>query len=111
MSSADSRVNSPKIAPPIAKWIFAATVVASLGSRRGYTRAGGAGPDRAPAGAGAANWRRRDSSGRGRPGPKAGMLPGGVIDPIAFEVVRNALGAAAEEMALALRRSAYSTNI
>jgi N-methylhydantoinase B len=34
-----------------------------------------------------------------------------VIDPIAFEVVRNALGAAAEEMALALRRSAYSTNI
>ena len=33
------------------------------------------------------------------------------MDPIAFEVVRNALGAAAEEMALSLRRSAYSTNI
>jgi N-methylhydantoinase B len=33
------------------------------------------------------------------------------LDPITFEVVRNGLGAAAEEMALALRRSAYSTNI
>src|SRR5262249_31554281 len=36
---------------------------------------------------------------------------GPVIDPITFEVVRNALLAASEEMALALRRSAYSTNI
>lgn len=33
------------------------------------------------------------------------------IDPITFEVVRNALTAATDEMALALRRSAYSTNI
>jgi N-methylhydantoinase B len=33
------------------------------------------------------------------------------IDPITFEVIRNALVAATDEMALALRRSAYSTNI
>src|SRR6201997_1817882 len=33
------------------------------------------------------------------------------MDPIRFEVVRNAVAAATEEMALALRRSAYSTNI
>lgn len=33
------------------------------------------------------------------------------VDPIRFEVIRNALVAAAEEMAAALRRSAYSTNI
>jgi N-methylhydantoinase B len=33
------------------------------------------------------------------------------LDPVTFEVVRNALGAATEEMALALRRSAYSTNV
>jgi len=33
------------------------------------------------------------------------------IDPIKFEVIRNALLAATEEMAAALRRSAYSTNI
>jgi N-methylhydantoinase B len=33
------------------------------------------------------------------------------IDPVAFEVIRNALNEATEEMALALRRSAYSTNI
>ena len=32
-------------------------------------------------------------------------------DPVQFEVMRNALGEATEEMALALRRSAYSTNI
>lgn len=36
---------------------------------------------------------------------------GTVADPIRFEVVRNALVFAAEEMAVALRRSAYSTNI
>ena len=36
-------------------------------------------------------------------------LPG--IDPIAFEVIRNALVAATDEMVLTLRRSAYSTNI
>ena len=33
------------------------------------------------------------------------------IDPIKFEVIRNALLAATEEMTVALRRSAYSTNI
>ena len=33
------------------------------------------------------------------------------IDPIRFEVIRNALVEATEEMATALRRSAYSTNI
>ena len=33
------------------------------------------------------------------------------IDPIQFEVIRNALLEATEEMAIALRRSAYSTNI
>src|SRR3954467_1151979 len=33
------------------------------------------------------------------------------IDAIAFEVIRNALVAATDEMVLALRRSAYSTNI
>ena len=35
----------------------------------------------------------------------------GVIDPITFEVIRNALVAATDEMVLALKRSAYSTNI
>jgi len=33
------------------------------------------------------------------------------LDPISFEVIRNALVAATDEMALALKRSAYSTNI
>src|SRR5690242_17967118 len=33
------------------------------------------------------------------------------VDAIAFEVIRNALVAATDEMALALKRSAYSTNI
>ncbi|MBI3979952.1 MAG: hydantoinase B/oxoprolinase family protein [Chloroflexi bacterium] len=33
------------------------------------------------------------------------------VDPIKFEVIRNALVEATEEMAAALRRSAYSTNI
>jgi len=33
------------------------------------------------------------------------------IDPIKFEVIRNGLVEATEEMAVALRRSAYSTNI
>jgi N-methylhydantoinase B len=33
------------------------------------------------------------------------------VDPIRFEVIRNALVAATDEMALALKRSAYSTNI
>lgn len=34
-----------------------------------------------------------------------------LIDPIQFEVTRNALVEAADEMAIAMRRSAYSTNI
>src|SRR3954452_7503499 len=33
------------------------------------------------------------------------------LDAIAFEVIRNAMVAATDEMVLALRRSAYSTNI
>jgi N-methylhydantoinase B len=33
------------------------------------------------------------------------------VDPVTFEVIRNALVAATDEMVLALRRSAYSTNI
>jgi N-methylhydantoinase B len=33
------------------------------------------------------------------------------VDPISFEVIRNALVAATDEMVLSLRRSAYSTNI
>ena len=33
------------------------------------------------------------------------------IDPIKFEVIRNSLVEATEEMAVALRRSAYSTNV
>ena len=38
-------------------------------------------------------------------------MPGGSVDPITFEVIRNALVAATDEMVLALKRSAYSTNI
>src|SRR5919202_5294909 len=38
--------------------------------------------------------------------------PGGLtMDPITFEVLRNAFEAAADEMGLALRKAAYSTNI
>jgi N-methylhydantoinase B len=33
------------------------------------------------------------------------------VDPVSFEVIRNALVAATDEMALSLKRSAYSTNI
>jgi N-methylhydantoinase B len=33
------------------------------------------------------------------------------VDPVKFEVIRNALSEATEEMAVALRHSAYSTNI
>lgn len=36
---------------------------------------------------------------------------GARLDPIRFEVIRNALQAATEEMTVTLRRSAYSTNI
>ena len=39
------------------------------------------------------------------------MTTAGAFDPITFEVVRHALTEATEEMAVALRRSAYSTNI
>ena len=39
------------------------------------------------------------------------MEPRPKFDPIRFEVIRNALVEATEEMASALRRSAYSTNI
>ncbi len=39
------------------------------------------------------------------------MQPQSRIDPVKFEVIRNALVEATEEMAIALRRSAYSTNI
>ncbi len=38
-------------------------------------------------------------------------MSGTTIDPIRFEVIRNALVAATDEMALSLRRTAYSTNI
>ncbi len=40
----------------------------------------------------------------------AAARPSG-FDPISFEVIRNALVAATDEMVLALKRSAYSTNI
>jgi N-methylhydantoinase B len=39
------------------------------------------------------------------------MPEGSAIDPIKFEVIRNALVEATEEMAITLRRCAYSTNI
>src|SRR5689334_13366856 len=35
----------------------------------------------------------------------------GLLDPIKFEVIKNALQATVEEMSVALARSAYSTNI
>jgi N-methylhydantoinase B len=38
-------------------------------------------------------------------------VPGRSVDPIRFEVVRNALLFATEEMSVTLRRTAYSTNI
>ena len=38
-------------------------------------------------------------------------MPTRAFDPIRFEVIRNALTQATEEMAAALRRSAYSTNV
>jgi N-methylhydantoinase B len=48
-----------------------------------------------------------------RPAPRAGRAPGWRrgIDPILFEVLRNALAAITTEMGLALKKSAYSTNI
>jgi N-methylhydantoinase B len=41
----------------------------------------------------------------------ADTTPAPRLDPIRFEVIRNALLEATEEMAITLRRSAYSTNI
>ena len=41
----------------------------------------------------------------------AGQSPGLKMDPIAFEVLRSAFDAAADEMGVALRKAAYSTNI
>ena len=48
------------------------------------------------------------SASRARRETEYGMA---AVDPISFEVIRNALVAATDEMALALKRSAYSTNI
>jgi N-methylhydantoinase B len=56
---------------------------------------------------------RSSASGGGGAGLRpAGAAAGeGRVDPISFEVIRNALVAATDEMVLTLRRSAYSTNI
>src|SRR4029079_17640008 len=58
---------------------------------------------------------RRGRDGRARGQGELRARPGGVrmasLDPVTFEVIRNALVAATDEMALALKRSAYSTNI
>src|SRR5499427_44325 len=43
------------------------------------------------------------------PTPSRALAPG--IDPVRFEVIRNALLAITEEMGATLRRAAYSTNI
>ena len=51
---------------------------------------------------------RDDGARRGRDGGGRRVT---AIDPITFEVIRNALVAATDEMVLALKRSAYSTNI
>src|SRR5262249_10269555 len=58
--------------------------------------------------------RRLGRPGEARPWADRGRRrrrEGDVVDAIAFEVIRNALVAATDEMVLALRRSAYSTNI
>lgn len=39
------------------------------------------------------------------------IQPKACLDPIRFEVIRNALVESTEEMTISLRRSAYSTNI
>src|SRR5512132_1499995 len=49
--------------------------------------------------------------GKGEPRTCARGVWVGAVDPISFEVIRNALVAATDEMVLALKRSAYSTNI
>ena len=46
-----------------------------------------------------------------RPQAPLDAVIGGALDPIRFEVIRNALVAATDEMAATLRRSAYSTNV
>src|SRR6185295_7165419 len=66
-----------------------------------------------PAG-GARPRRRRARRPRGKGQPDAcprGVRVAVTVDPISFEVIRNALVAATDEMVLALKRSAYSTNI
>ena len=54
---------------------------------------------------------RRDRLRRQLDATATAALRSGVIDPITFEVIRNALVAATDEMVLTLKRSAYSTNI
>ncbi|MGH7402047.1 MAG: hydantoinase B/oxoprolinase family protein, partial [Candidatus Rokuibacteriota bacterium] len=44
-------------------------------------------------------------------GPAPVRALAGDIDPVRFEVIRNALLAITEEMGATLRRAAYSTNI
>ena len=53
----------------------------------------------------------RRRAGRPRRCPCDRGAPRMSLDPIAFEVIRNALVAATDEMVLTLKRSAYSTNI
>ncbi len=48
---------------------------------------------------------------RDRPESPDGQSPGLNMDPITFEVLRSAFDAAADEMGVALRKAAYSTNI
>ena len=56
--------------------------------------------------------RRRHRTRAGRGGDRgAARVVSTAVDPISFEVIRNALVAATDEMVLALKRSAYSTNI
>ena len=55
--------------------------------------------------------RARRARGKGQRRAGAGGVRVAAVDPITFEVIRNALVAATDEMALALKRSAYSTNI
>ena len=59
---------------------------------------------RVPRGRGGARARRGGDGGAARVSHRASI-------PISFEVIRNALVAATDEMVLALKRSAYSTNI
>src|ERR671934_1739206 len=47
----------------------------------------------------------------GRGGDSSPITHHSSLDPVRFEVIRHALVAATDEMALSLKRSAYSTNI